>query len=256
MAGIADSPSSPQMAWPPGNVEVQFENKTSVWAWHITVEREPLVFLFIIILVFAKKLFWFPIPHPFKNHLGLEGDSSGAVLGAEFSLYVFFPRHLLYLSLLIRKYYFIYFSFSIIFYHFFFVFFSLFLFLFPVHFSLTCTWYPAGISFSPLPFFPMLLLLLSGVVVGGEGCCMGRLGGRLGVGGSERGSSFRETPSSSHVESSDWDSRSDCCPSIDFDYSYLHLFFFYFYYDIHYFNQSTGNRNHISSIVRLFHFLF
>ena len=26
-------------------------------------------------------------------------------------------------------------------------------FLFPVHFSLTCTWYPAGISFSPLPFF-------------------------------------------------------------------------------------------------------
>jgi hypothetical protein len=30
VAGIADSPSSPQMAWPPGNVEVQFENKTSV----------------------------------------------------------------------------------------------------------------------------------------------------------------------------------------------------------------------------------
>jgi hypothetical protein len=61
------------MAWPPGNVEVQFENKTSVWAWHITVEREPLVFLFIIILVFAKKLFWFPIPHPFKNPLGSGG---------------------------------------------------------------------------------------------------------------------------------------------------------------------------------------
>jgi hypothetical protein len=128
--------------------------------------RERAASLFVYYYFsFRQKIILISYPHILlKNHLGLEGDSSGAVLGAEFSLYVFFSRHLLYLSLLIRKYYFIYFSFSIIFYHFFFVFFSLF--LFPVHFSLTCTWYPAGISF-PSPFFSYVVVVVVGC------CCWG-----------------------------------------------------------------------------------
>ena len=67
----------------------------------------------LLLFYFSPKNYFDFLSHILlKTHLGLEGDSSGAVLGAEFFLIRFFSRHLLYLSLLIRKYYFIYFSFS------------------------------------------------------------------------------------------------------------------------------------------------